>query len=154
MASPAFDAMLGFFTGGPQTFEAMPEQGLVSFSSKSAAGPWTTFVRAFEEEQQVAVYGVVPFTVGAAERAIAAELLTRINFGLVIGNFEMDFADGEIRCKTSVDFEGNALTPALLSPLIHANVALMQRYIIAFVAIAARGATAEAALALVEQARA
>lgn len=151
MSSSVFDTVLSFFTGGPHTFEAMPEQQLVSFATRGATGPWTTYVQAFEAEQQVAVYGVVPFNVGVAERTSASELITRINFGLVIGNFEMDFADGELRCKTSLDFEGSALVPALLAPIVQANVALMQRYQLAFVALAARGATAEAALALVEQ---
>jgi len=33
------------------------------------------------------------------------EFLTRANYGLNIGNFEMDFQDGEIRFKTAIDVE-------------------------------------------------
>ena len=39
-------------------------------------------------------------------RVPMAEFLTRANYGLRIGNFEMDFEDGEVRYKSSVDFEG------------------------------------------------
>jgi hypothetical protein len=31
------------------------------------------------------------------ERAPPAEFITRANYGLIIGNFELDFEDGEIR---------------------------------------------------------
>lgn len=149
-SSTVFDAVIAYFTGGPRTFEAVPDQRTLSFASKGRCGPWTTYVQAFEAERQVAAYGVVPFSIGPAQRQIAAELVTRINFGLVIGNFELDFADGEARCKTSVAFEGGELAASLIAQLVQANLALMDGYLPAFVAVAARDATASAALALVE----
>ena len=38
-----------------------------------------------------------------------AEFLTRTNYSMIIGNFELDFADGEIRYKTSIDVQGDFL---------------------------------------------
>ena len=145
-----FDAVLSYFTGGPRTFEAVLDQRTLSFVSKGRCGPWTTYVQAFEAAHQIAAYGVVPFAIGPAQRGIAAELVTRINFGLVIGNFELDFADGELRCKTSLDVDGAQRVAPLLGQIVHANLALMDGYLPAFVAVAARDATATAALALVE----
>jgi hypothetical protein len=145
-----FDAVIAYFTGGPRRFEAVLDQRTLSFVSNGRCGPWTTYVQAFEAEHQVAAYGVVPFAICPAERAIAAELVTRINFGLVIGSFELDFTDGEARCKTSVAFEGAELVAPLIGQIVQANLALMDGYLPAFVAVAARDATAAAALALVE----
>jgi len=42
------------------------------------------------------------------------KFLTRANYGMMIGNFEMDFTDGEIRYKTSIDVEGDKLSSALI----------------------------------------
>ena len=150
VATSIFDAVLTHFTGGPWTFEAVPEQYTLSFVSNGTCGPWTTYVRVFEAERLIAAYGVVPFSIASARRAAAAELVTRINFGLVFGNFELDFADGQLRCKTSLDVEGTELAAPLLAQIIQANLALMGGYLPAFVAVAARDMPATAALALVE----
>ncbi len=47
-----------------------------------------------------------------------AEFITRANFGIVIGNFEIDFSDGEIRYKTSIDVEGDRPSFALIKRLV------------------------------------
>ena len=52
----------------------------------------------------------MPIRVAEEQRQIVAELLARINYGLNIGNFELDMTDGEIRYKTSIDVEGGELT--------------------------------------------
>jgi hypothetical protein len=150
MANSIYDHLLMFFEGEQWKFQAQAEQRTVSFVFDGKAGPWTTHVKAFEDEEQVAVYGVVPFAIDEERRAAAAELITRINFGLVIGNFELDFADGEIRYKTSLDFEGEQLTDQLLIQLVRANLSCMDAYLPAFVAFAAGAMTPAAALAVVE----
>lgn len=58
-----------------------------------------------------------------------AEYLTRANYGLVLGNFEMDFRDGEVRYKTSIDVEGAEIVPGLIRNLVYANVITMDRYL-------------------------
>jgi hypothetical protein len=48
---------------------------------------------------------------------------------MIIGNFEMDFEDGEIRYKTSIDVEGDSLSSALIKRLVYANVMMMDAYL-------------------------
>ncbi len=57
-----------------------------------------------------------------------AEYTTRANFGLILGNLEMDFSDGETRFKTSIDVEGDRLTPALVRGLVYPNLQAMRQY--------------------------
>ena len=57
-----------------------------------------------------------------------AEFITRANFGMIIGNFELDYSDGEIRYKTSVDVEEVEVTDPLVRHLIYANVLTMDKY--------------------------
>ena len=52
-----------------------------------------------------------------------AQFLTPANYGTLIGNFELDFKDGEIRYKTSIDVEGDRLTPALIKRLVYSTLA-------------------------------
>ena len=43
-----------------------------------------------------------PLTILEPLRKTAAEFITRANYGLPIGNFEMDFSDGELRYKVGL----------------------------------------------------
>ena len=70
-----------------------------------------------------------------------AELLTRANLGIRIGNFGMDYSDGEIRYKSSLDFEGQSLTPTFIRNSIHPAVQTMEYYFPGFIRVAFGGAT-------------
>lgn len=85
-------------------------------------GRWDCYAYAREEEQQSVFYSICSAAVPEARRGAMAEFITRINNGIVIGNFELDFDDGELRYKTSIDVEGDELSPALMRQLIYANV--------------------------------
>ncbi len=79
-----------------------------------------------------------------------AEFLTRANYGLIIGNFELDFGDGEIRYKTSLDVEGDRLSQASIKQLVYTSVLTMDQYLPGIEAVIKYGMNAEAAIALVE----
>ena len=145
-----YATLVRFFEGAKWKFQSSAEQRSVTLVFDGKHGPWTTHVKAFDDDQQVGVYGILPFTIESERRLAAAELITRANFGLVIGNFEMDFADGEVRYKTSLDVEGDRLSDVLLLQLIHANLSIVDTYLPAFVAFAAKPMTPSDALALVE----
>lgn len=48
------------------------------------------------------------------------EFITRANFGIIIGNFEIDLEDGFVRYKTSIDFQDDELSDALVRNVIFA----------------------------------
>jgi len=45
----------------------------------------------------------------ARSRDDVARYITRANWKLLLGNFEMDFEDGQVRFRSSVDFAGDEL---------------------------------------------
>lgn len=147
-----YDAIAGFLREQRLLFHEEPARARVRFEYASATGAWTTWVVAFEEARQVAVYGVVSVPADPPQLPALAELVTRINFGLVLGNFELDYDGGEIRCKTSLDIEDTALPAdafaALLRQLLRANLALMEHHLPAFVAAVLHSRPPAEALAL------
>lgn len=147
LSPSVYSALVSFLTEQGLMFTEEPEQDRVRFEYATQDAAWSSFAVAFEEDQQVALYGVLPFAVGAERRADILELITRINYGQVIGNFEMDLDDGEVRFKTSIDFDGAELTLALLRQIFAANVAIMSHYLPALLAVALRGSEPVAALA-------
>ncbi|RTE03538.1 YbjN domain-containing protein [Paenibacillus whitsoniae] len=93
-----------------------------------ANGSWAVLIRTDEAQQLCLVYSVYPVSVPEAQRAELAVYLNEENYDLVIGNFELDPSDGELRYRTSLDVEQAALTPALFQRLFTTNVEMMDYY--------------------------
>ncbi len=91
-------------------------------------------------------YAIAPIKVPEPMRPIVAEYLIRANYGLRIGNFEMDFNDGEVRYKSSLDFEGEALTPNLIRNAIYAAVQTMDNDLQGLMHVTFGSKTAEQAI--------
>jgi hypothetical protein len=77
----------------------------------------------------------------------AAELLTRLNFNLKHGNFELDHEDGEIRFKTSHFTQSQPMTPEAMEHLIFNNLALVDTYYEVIMNVLHAGMTPQRALA-------
>lgn len=107
---------------------------------------WRCRVFVDEPRAQVAYYSLFPAVVPAERRGAVVDFITRANVGLVIGNFEFDTDHGELRYKTSIDVEGDRLTPALLTHVVHANVLTMDRYLPGLLSVIQDGATPAEAL--------
>jgi hypothetical protein len=125
------------------------DPSVVSLQASTRAGPWTTYVWTREADSQVVVHGVVPWPVPDSSRGPVSRYLTLANYGLLMGNFEMDLSDGEVRFKTSLDFEGCELEVRLVRNLIAANLRALERYLPGLVAVV-NGGDPEAAVAAVE----
>lgn len=63
------------------------------------------------------------------------EFVTRVNYGLVIGNFELDLNDGFVRFKSSVDFTGVELIPPLIRDAIKSAMDAVEQYADAIVEV-------------------
>jgi hypothetical protein len=112
-------------------------------------GEFNCFIKVDEADAQVLCYCVIPQKTAPHRRAAMSELLTRANYGLYLGNFEMDFDDGEVRFKTSLAFQDDLLTFPLLAQVIQPCVAAMNQYWQAIVQVN-NGTDPAAALLLAE----
>ncbi len=79
--------------------------------------------------EQFLFYVIAPVKAPENMRALVAEYIARANYGLRIGNFEMDYTDGEVRFKSSLDFEGEHLTPAFIKNAMYPAVHTMDFYL-------------------------
>ena len=73
-----------------------------------------------------------------------AEFLTRINYRMIFGDFEMDFSDGGVRFRFPVDCDGAAPSDAMIKRSILMTAAMMNKYGNAICAVM-NGVSAEAA---------
>lgn len=121
-----------FASAGP--VDEHEEDGWLATPGHGANGGWLLVGQAFQAQNTAAIYGVLPERVPAERRAAVAELLTRINYGLILGNFELDLDDGEVRFKASL--AGAAATRAEFAPLVATVHAQMDRWLPALAAVA------------------
>jgi len=97
-------------------------------------------------------YTYVQCRVPEEKRLALAEFVTRANCGLWLGNFELDFRDGEIRYKTSLDVADGELTGQMLASLIHRNCGTVDRYLPGIMSVLWNDVSPEDAIGLAEAA--
>ncbi len=82
----------------------------------------------YEDTERLCILSSVQAVVPEPKRMAVAEYLTRANFGIILGNFELDFSDGEVRFKTSADVESLELTATFVKNLLVANLGTVDKY--------------------------
>lgn len=150
-------ALNGFFEQEAWDFHFVESAGIFRMNFAGDSGNWACLAQAREQQQQVVFYSICPLRVPDAKRLEVAEFLTRVNYGIVVGNFEMDLEDGEVRYKTSLDLEDAGdpaalpALPALIGHIVYANVAAMDRYLPGMMAVITGSKSAAEAAALADE---
>jgi hypothetical protein len=124
-----FEEIVNFFEEDGWPFVQIEGEPLLQMVFQGENGKWTCYAKARDDQEQFVFYSVCPLNTPDSKRLAVAEFLTRANSGMIIGNFEMDFEDGEIRYKTSIDVEDDSLSCALIKRLVYANVMMMDAYL-------------------------
>ena len=94
----------------------------------------------------VAICPVSVDTSNSAMLAKMAEFVTRANYGLKNGNFEMDFRDGELRYKCFVDCDEQVPNENMIRNSVLTPAAMMERYACGIINVLYSGMTAECAV--------
>ncbi|MDA8345611.1 MAG: YbjN domain-containing protein [Thermaerobacter sp.] len=131
-------------------FAPVEGQTTLAMGYKGESGMWSCYAHVDDERGTFVFYSVSDRPVPERHRSATAEFLTRANFGLVLGNFELDFSDGETRFKTSAELGGTEPTLELLRPVVYANIAAMDRYLPGFDGVSRGSMTPQEAIALCE----
>lgn len=124
------DRFAAFFDAEGWEYQRVDDGGYLRMGFLGRQSSWQCFAQVREHAGQLHFYSVLADNVPVDRRYPMAEMLTRINYGLPIGNFEMDFDDGEIRFKTQLDVDGaeEQLTTEMLRNIVLANVLTVDRY--------------------------
>ena len=126
------------------------DQSLLRMMFQGENGEWVCLAKVKEEENQFIFYSLYPQAIPQDKRLAIAEFITRANYGTILGNFELDFDDGEIRYKTSIDVEGDNLSFALIKQMVYANVMMMDEYLPGIMAVIEQEVEVKEAISLVE----
>ncbi len=124
-----YDGFIQFFKQDDWPYQEIEGRPLIRTGFAGKNGEWACFAQAREDMEQFVFYSIAPVKAPAEKQAAVVEFLTRANYGMIIGNFEFDYSDGEVRYKTALDVEGGDATFPMLRNLIYINVRTMDRYL-------------------------
>ncbi|HEX7393972.1 MAG TPA: YbjN domain-containing protein [Anaerolineaceae bacterium] len=126
---PIFQKVVEFFKDDGWPFEQLEDEEILRLEYEGENSKWRCFAHVIEESQRFVFLSSLANFVPKLMRLEASEYLTRANFGMEVGNFEMDFSDGTVRYRTSVDVEGGELTSVMIKNMVYLNIAVMDQYL-------------------------
>ncbi|MDP8225211.1 MAG: YbjN domain-containing protein [Candidatus Lernaella stagnicola] len=118
-----------FLKANDWKFTVMDDNSLIRMGFQGDNGSWTCLIRCKEKEGFVLIYSILPNNIPEPNRQAIAEYLTRANYGMRVGNFEMDFEDGEVRCKTGISINAAEITQEIIKDLLYINLVTTDKYL-------------------------
>ena len=113
--------------------------GLLRCTVKGDFGQWDLLAQGDEESLGVVVQSVFPGNAPEHRRQAVAELATRANYLLRYGSLDMDFADGEVRARTSAR-GAESLDHNVIAELVRTNLEVAEIFFPAVREVAMEGA--------------
>ena len=124
-SQPIADMLRGFFSvsGISAAFEEKPSCGLFTLRIKLRCRLQTAQMLVLVREDNFSTLTTIPLAADEGNRLAVAEYLTRVNFNMRNGNFELNMETGEIRFKTYVhvgagDVDSAAARLAIMLPFM------------------------------------
>lgn len=120
------------------TYQEYPDKGYYAMHFSGQHGSWRVIVdlSASETLERVVIYSIYPIFVPELKRQEVSELLTRANYGMTIGGFEMDFEDGVVRMKTASEIDKGVFSDEVFGQLFAVNLSVAGRYLSAIYGVA------------------
>lgn len=125
------DRIQNFLEQDDWRYSFMEENGLFRFTL-SLRGKMKKINYVIDvKENLYIVYATAPFGAeveNVEETAELVKFLTMANYGLIRGNFEFDYRDGEIRFKIATDCENMALSDEVIKSSVYVPGMMFERY--------------------------
>lgn len=119
--SHILEAAEAFFAGQRWPWRRIQQPVALEIDSIGDEPRWKNYAQAKDGDQVFVYYSLCPRSVPAERRADVASFLCHVNFNLLVGAWEMDMDDGEVRFRTSVDVRSDPLTPHAIARVVIRN---------------------------------
>jgi hypothetical protein len=145
--SPSFQALIDYIESKNFNHTPYPEEKRVTLSMSGKNANFRFTARITNEDDYLQVTANYPFSVREEKlRSSTAELITRANYCMPLGKFEMDMADGEVRFHLTHVIGELGLTSEMIERHFMTAYFTMDRYFPAFMQHIHAGYTPEDAV--------
>jgi hypothetical protein len=146
-----FETVVGYFERDGWKYRRLSGHEALEMGVAGEKGTYRLVVVVDGERSIIRFLTFLEGKVPETRRREVMEYLTRANYGLLLGNFELDLGDGEIRFKVAADIETLGFTYEQYQSTLYVSVAMMDRYFPGLQKVVQGSADAAAAIAEVEQ---
>lgn len=146
-----FDVMLECFREIDMKVQARPDDSSIFANVGGENATWALIARVDEKDQFANVTSLCPIKPPESRRRDVAEYLTRANYHLKQGNFEMDFEDGVTSFRIGIDVEGGQLTTPMAVRLVITSLVAVDRYLPGLMAVVYAGMPPAQAIEMVNR---
>lgn len=143
-----FDTVTDWCDRNDWSYDVVEEGAVIRSGFSGDNGRFPLYITVSRD--RLMVRSLAPINTPAAKRAVMAEFLTRANYGMAIGNFEMDYNDGEIAYKTSITSGGQTISDRMIQDLVFINCLMMDKYFPGMMQVLYSGVDPEAAVAALQ----
>ncbi len=120
-----FNRIIEFYKKQDWAYTIVKDKQVVLLGISGKNGKFQFVVDVNEDKKRIVALSICNSNVPEAKMSYMSELLTQINYGKFLGNFELNFDDGEIRYKTSMYYSGTELSDDVIKNLLMVNIASM-----------------------------
>lgn len=144
------DVVLDFFQEEQWNYQQLNDRSIIRAGYRGERGTWVCYARVEEENQRFLFHSFIGLNIAPEYRLSVAEYLTRVNYCLPVGNFDMDFETGEVRFRAGIETPEGELSVKMVRALAYASVRAMDQYFPGLLAVVRNGLSPTAALARVD----
>lgn len=146
-----FEVVYNLFEEDDWNFEVIKDGEALKLEVSAENGNYKCHAIADEETQTFRFYSIAPIKVPQFKRKEIADFIARANYGLILGNFELDMDDGEVRFKTSSYQSNMPLNFEVCKRLVYLNVKTLDDYFLGIMKVTYGDAYPEEAISLIEE---
>ncbi|MEM1227014.1 MAG: YbjN domain-containing protein [Planctomycetota bacterium] len=131
--SAQVDQYSAYLERGSVKYDQDDERGLFRLVFEGKHGDIRVLIAV--EDALIQVFTHPANKIPEGHRQQIAEAITRANYGLKMGKFEMDMEDGEVRYHTAIPIGQELPDDAILDHVLYVGGAMVDRYLPAFLSI-------------------
>ena len=135
-------------------FTQVKDKDIFLFGIAGKNGNFQCIADIVEDEHKFIFFSVYGANVPPEKRPQLLELINYLNVNFFVGNFEMDYQDGEIRYRTGVYLEFIIPNKNMIDQLIMTNIITMDKYLPALTGVMFGGLSTLQAIDLVDKSEA
>jgi hypothetical protein len=114
-------------------------------------GSFSLVIHVLEDREQLVICAIIPTNTPASKRLAMAELITRINDSVLIGHFDLDFEDGQVRFRVNTNYDSDmSVSMDVLKRNVVTAIIMMDKYLPAIMCLHYTSLSPKHALANVE----
>ena len=109
-------------------YQVEAEKGIFRFGMNLRSKISQCRVIVHAQDDCIQAFAVAPLNASEENRPMVAEYITRANYGLKVGKFEMDYSDGEVRYQTILVCSTGIPAQKDIERIVDLSFMMMDRY--------------------------